>query len=120
MFRASTCPSSGGQIVLSQHLVSSLSVNCCTVRRLRADSGESALIRHTVQPFTVSDDTRCCDNTIRPPEDGHVDARNIESALIRHTVQPFTESDDTRCCDNTICPPEDGHVDARDMSRIVT
>jgi hypothetical protein len=27
MFQASTCPSSGGQIVLSQYLVSSLSVN---------------------------------------------------------------------------------------------
>ena len=73
MFRALTYPSSGGQIVLS----------------------------HTVQPFTESDDTRCCDNTICPPEDGHV------------------KSDDTRCCDNTICPPEDGHVNARNMSRIV-
>ena len=38
MFRALTCPSSGGQIVLSQHLVSSLSVNGCTVCRMRADS----------------------------------------------------------------------------------
>ena len=37
MFRALTCPSSGGQIVLSQHLVSSLSVNGCTVCRMRAD-----------------------------------------------------------------------------------
>ena len=35
---------------------------------------QSALIRHTVQPFTESDDTRCCDNTICPPEDGHVNA----------------------------------------------
>ena len=24
-----------------------------------------------------SDDTICCDNTICPPEDGHVDARNM-------------------------------------------
>jgi len=37
MFRALTCPSSGGQIVFSQHLVSSLSVNGCTVHWLRAD-----------------------------------------------------------------------------------
>jgi len=48
---------------------------------MRAESGitkhaESALIRHTVQPFTKRDDTRCCDNTIFPPEDGHVNARN--------------------------------------------
>jgi hypothetical protein len=34
MFRASTCPSSGGPIVFSQHLVTSLSVNGCTVHRL--------------------------------------------------------------------------------------
>ena len=44
---------------------------------MRADSAVSALIRHTVQPFTESDDTRCCDNTICPPEDGHVDVRNM-------------------------------------------
>jgi hypothetical protein len=36
MFRALTCPSSGGQIIFSQHLVSSLSVNGCTVHWLRA------------------------------------------------------------------------------------
>ena len=37
MFRALTCPSSGGKIVFTQHLVSSLSVNVCTVHWLRAD-----------------------------------------------------------------------------------
>jgi len=37
MFRAVLCSSSGAQIVLLQHLVSSLSVNGRTVRRLRAD-----------------------------------------------------------------------------------
>ena len=37
MFRAVLCSSSGGQIVLLQHLVSSLSVKGCTVCRLRAD-----------------------------------------------------------------------------------
>jgi hypothetical protein len=91
---------------------------------MRADC--RAVCPHTVQPFTDSDDTRCCDNTICPPEDGHVNARNMsriveQSALIRHTVQPFTESEDTRCRDtcNTICPPEDGHVNTRKMSRIV-
>jgi len=47
IFRALTCPSSGGQTVLYSQ---------------------------TVQPFTESDDTRCCDNTICPPEDGHVNA----------------------------------------------
>ena len=38
MFRALTCPSSGGKIVFAQHLVSSLSVKVCTVHWLRADS----------------------------------------------------------------------------------
>jgi len=51
MFRALTCPTSGGNIVFTQHLLSSLSVNVCTVHLLRA-------------------------NTIFPPEDGHVNARN--------------------------------------------
>ena len=78
---------------------------------------QSALNQCTVQPFTESDDTRCCVNTIFPPEDGHVNA--LQSALNRITVQPFTESDDTRCCVNTIFPPEDGHVNARNMSRII-
>jgi len=37
MIRALTCPSSGGQIALPQHLVSSLSVNGCTICRMRGD-----------------------------------------------------------------------------------
>ena len=50
MFRALTCPSSGGQIVFTQHLVSSLSVNVCTVHRLRADC---RAVRHTVVFLTA-------------------------------------------------------------------
>jgi len=38
MFRALTCPFSGGKIVFTQHLVSSLSVKVCTAHWLRADS----------------------------------------------------------------------------------
>jgi hypothetical protein len=38
MFRAILLSSSGGQIVLIQHLVSSLSVSGCSVRRLRESS----------------------------------------------------------------------------------
>jgi len=37
----------------------------------------SALNRHTVPPFTESDDTRGCNNTICPPEDEQVIARNM-------------------------------------------
>jgi len=60
MFQTLTCPSSGGQIVLSQHLVSSLSVNGCT----------------------ENDGTRCCDNTICPVEDGNVNARNMSRIVM--------------------------------------
>jgi len=38
---------------------------------------QSALNRRTVRPFTESDDTRCCNNTICPPEDEHNTARNM-------------------------------------------
>ena len=36
----------------------------------------------TVQPFTESDDSRCCDNTICPPEDGHVNVRHMSRIVI--------------------------------------
>jgi len=57
---------------------------CKQLYRMLDDSREreSALIRHNVQPFTVSDNTRCCDNTICPPEDGHVDARNMSRIVM--------------------------------------
>ena len=38
---------------------------------------QSALNRHTVRPFTESDDTRGCNNTICPPEDEQGTARNM-------------------------------------------
>ena len=82
MFRALTCPSSGGKIVFTQHLVSSLSVNVCPVHWLRVDSAESALNQRTGQMFTESEDTRCCVNTIFPPEDGHVNARNMSRIIM--------------------------------------
>jgi len=44
MFRALKCPSSAGQIVLPQHLVSSLSVNGFTVCRMKADCSADAVI----------------------------------------------------------------------------
>jgi len=36
----------------------------------------------TVQTFTESDDTRCCVNKIFPPEDGHVNARNMLRIIV--------------------------------------
>ena len=82
MFRALPCTSSRGKIVLSQHLVSPLSVNGCTVCRMRADCLQSALIRYTVLYCTESDDTRCCDNKICPPEDGHGNDRNMSGIIM--------------------------------------
>ena len=43
---------------------------------------ESALNQCTVQTFTESEDTRCCVNTIFPPEDGHVNARNMSRIIV--------------------------------------
>ena len=46
--------------------------------RMPVESGlQSALNRHTVRPFTESDDTRGCNNTICPPEDEQGTARNM-------------------------------------------
>jgi hypothetical protein len=60
MFRALTFPSLGGQIVLSQHLVSSLSVNGCIVCRMRTDSAlqrlfSSGILYSRLQRVTIPD-----------------------------------------------------------------
>ena len=46
-----------------QHLVSSLSASGRPVHRLHPCTG---------RPLTESDDTRCCINTIQPPDDEHI------------------------------------------------
>jgi len=38
---------------------------------------QSAINRRIIRPFTESDDTRCCNNTVCPPEDEHSTARNM-------------------------------------------
>ena len=43
---------------------------------------QSALNQCTVQTFTESEDIRCCVNTIFPPEDGHVNARNMSRIIV--------------------------------------
>jgi len=57
MFRAVPCSSSEGHIVLLQHLVSSLSVNGCTVRRLRADCRplSTDILYGRLQRVTITD-----------------------------------------------------------------
>jgi len=46
------------------------------------ESGD--LKRHTVRPFTESDDTRCCNDTICPPEDENSTARNMSRIIMYH------------------------------------
>jgi hypothetical protein len=58
------------------------STTCFEHQHAHLQEEQSALIRHTVQPFTESGDTRCCDNKICPPEDGHVDARNMSRIVM--------------------------------------
>jgi len=43
---------------------------------------QSALNRHTVWPFTEGDDTRCCSDTICPPEDEYSTARNMSRIIM--------------------------------------
>ena len=74
MFRAISCSSSGGQIVLIQYLVSSLSVSDRLIHRLRKNLS-------TGQSLTDSDDTRCCIDTIKPTEDEQRAARNMQRIL---------------------------------------
>ena len=52
-------------------------------KRLHSTLDESsALNQYTVQTFTDSEDTRCCVNTICPPEVGHVNARNMSRIIV--------------------------------------
>jgi len=63
MFRALTCPSSGGKIVFTQHLVSSLSVNVYTVHRLRAVCSQPVYCIDVGVYFSVATNdavTECC------------------------------------------------------------
>ena len=55
---------------------------CKRLHSTPVESGLTALNWCTVQPFTESDDTRCCVNKIFPPEDGHVTARNMSSIIV--------------------------------------
>ena len=57
---------------------------CKRLYSMPDESRQSVLIWHTVQTYTVSDDTRCCDNTICPTEDGskHVKDFNVTYILL--------------------------------------
>ena len=76
MFRAVTCSSSGGQSCVIA--ASGIVTFCKRPYSIPVESGlQSALNPDTVRPFTESDDTRGCNNTICPPEDEQGTARNM-------------------------------------------
>ena len=65
------------------HTASGIVALCKRLQSKPVESGlHSALNRCTVQPFTESDDTRCCVNTIFPPEDGHINALNMSRIIV--------------------------------------
>ena len=55
---------------------------CKRLHSTPVKSGLSARNRCTLQPFTDSDNTRCYENTICPPEDEHVNARNMSRIVV--------------------------------------
>jgi len=74
MFQALLRSSSGGSIVLLQPLVSSLSVNGCTIRWCSQPAYCTAIYREY--------DTRCCSDTIYPPEEERSTARNMLRIIV--------------------------------------
>jgi len=75
MFRATSCSSSGSQILLIQHLLSSLSISGRSLHRFRENCFSLNLC--TGRSLTEGDDTRCCINTLWPPDDEHDVTRNM-------------------------------------------
>ena len=45
-------------------------------------SGIVAVCKRLHSTLVESDDTRCCVNTIFPPEDGHVNAQNMSRIIV--------------------------------------
>ena len=65
------------------HTASGIFALCKRLHSTLVESGlQSALNQYTVQTFTESEDTRCCVNTICPPEDGDVNARNMSRIIV--------------------------------------
>ena len=65
------------------HTASGIFALCKRLYSILVESGlQSALNQCTVQTFTDSEDTRGCVNIIFPPEDGHVNARNISRIIV--------------------------------------
>ena len=65
-----------------KNCIHTASVIFALCKRLHSTLVESGLNHCTVQTFTESVDTRCCMNTIFPPEDGHVNVRNMSRIIL--------------------------------------
>jgi hypothetical protein len=63
------------------HAASGIVALCKRLHSTPVES-QSALNQCNAEPFTESDDTRCCVNAIFPPEDGHVNARNMSRIIV--------------------------------------
>ena len=65
------------------HTASGIFILCKSLHSKLVEIGlQSALNQCTVQTFTENEDTGCCVNTIFPPEDGHVNARNMSRIIV--------------------------------------
>ena len=65
------------------HRASGIFALCKCLHSTLGESGlQSSLNQFTVQTFTESEDTRGCMNKIFPPEDGHVNARNMSRIIV--------------------------------------
>ena len=66
------------------HTASGIFALCKRLHSTLVDSRltQSALNQCTVQTFSESEDTRCCVNTIFPPEDGRVNAQNMSRIIM--------------------------------------
>ena len=64
------------------HTASGIFALCKRLHSTPVESRLSTLNQCTGQTFTQSEDTRCCVNTIFPPEDGHVNARNMSRIIV--------------------------------------
>ena len=59
---------------------------CKRLHSTPVKSGLSACNRCTLQPFTESDNTRCYENTICPPEDGHECSKHVEDSGVTYIL----------------------------------
>ena len=74
MFRATPCSSSGGQIIRIKTASGIITLRKC---RSSMQVEKELLELHTGRTLMESDHTRCCINTILPPDDEHGFARNM-------------------------------------------